>query len=78
MGNTEAECAAMMWALRKWRQCIQGSTCIAVTDHAALASLTKANKQFSNRKLANWAVEMSDYDLIIAKRAGRIHYTPIF
>ena len=77
-GSTEAECAAMMWALRKWRHYLQGNTCIAVTDHAALTSLTKANKQFSNRKLANWAVEMSDYDLIIAKRAGRIHYTPDF
>ena len=68
----------MVWVLRKWRQYIQGNTCIAVTDHTALTNLLKSNKQFHNRKLANWAVEMGDYDLIIAKGAGRVHCTPDF
>jgi hypothetical protein len=46
-----------------------------VTDHKAVSAFTNPNKEFRNRKLANLALEMTEYDVVIAQRAGRIHYT---
>jgi hypothetical protein len=66
----------MMWALRKWRPYVQGSTVIVVTDHSAIQALTNPKKQFSNRRLANYAIELGDLDVVIAHRAGRVHYMP--
>jgi ribonuclease HI len=76
--STEAETSAVMFALRKWRAMLQGNVTIVVTDHKAVSSMIKPDKVFKNRKMANWALDMADYDLIIAQRAGRIHYTPDF
>jgi hypothetical protein len=63
-----------MWALRKYRHYCQGSTTIVVTDHSAILSMLKPTKEFKNRKIANWAVELADYDVIISHRPGRIHF----
>ena len=76
--STEAEASAAMFALRKWRAMVQGNVSILVSDHKAVSSLTKPTKEFKNRKLANWALEIADYDVVIAQRAGRIHFTPDF
>ena len=40
--------------------------------------MLKPDKEFKSRKIANWAVEMSEHDLIVAKRAGRVHFTTDF
>ncbi len=75
-GITNCEAAAMMWALRKWRHYIQGSTVIVLTDHSAVTSLRDPSKTFTNRRLANYAIELGDLDVVISHRAGRVHYTP--
>ena len=77
-GIMEAETAALMMALRKWRTYTQGNITIAITDHSAITSMLKPDKEFKSRKIQNWAVEMSEHDLIIAKRAGRVHFTADF
>ena len=58
--STEAEASAAMWALRKWGAMVQGNVCILVTDHKAVSAFTNPNKEFMNRKLANWALEMTE------------------
>ena len=65
--STEAEASAAMFALRKWRAMVQGNVCILVSDHKAVSSLTKPSKEFKNRKLANWALEIADCDVVIAQ-----------
>ena len=61
--SSEAETAAMMHFLRKWRCYCQGNITIVVTDHSAINSLLKPNKQFKNRKLASWAAELGEWRL---------------
>ena len=74
----QAESAAMMFALRKWRTYIQGSayTTVVVTDNNAVCSLVAPGKHFSNRRLATYAAELGDLDIATAHRSGRIHFTP--
>lgn len=43
-GITNAESAAMMWALRKWRVYLQGNTTLCITDHSACISLQDPKK----------------------------------
>ena len=73
---SEAEAAAMMWALRKWRHITKtsSSTTVVITDHSAVCSLQNPSKQFNNRRLANYAAELADMDVVIAHRSGRVHY----
>jgi hypothetical protein len=75
-GIPHCETAAMMWALRRWRHYIQGNTVIVLTDHSAVTSLRDPSKTFTNRRLANYAIELGDLDVVISHRAGRVHYTP--
>ena len=82
-GIMESETAALMMALRKWRTYTQGNITTAITDHSSITSMLKPDKEFKNRKIANWAVEMSStcqsmIKIIIAKRAGRVHFTADF
>jgi hypothetical protein len=74
---TQGESAALMWALRRWRQYTQNSSypTIVVSDHSACKSLQDPKKIFANRRLANYAAELGDMDVIITHRSGRIHYT---
>ena len=74
---TGAEAAAMMYFLRKWRHLIQAtsSTTLVITDHSAVCSLTDPKKEFTNRRLANYAAELGDLNIAIAHRSGRVHYT---
>ena len=73
---TQGESAAMMWALRRWRQYTQNNSypTIVVSDHSACKSLQDPAKVFACRRLANHAAELGDMDVIITHRSGRIHY----
>ena len=64
----DAESAAMMFALRKWRAYIQGSafTTVVITDNNAVCSLVDPKKAFTNRRLATYAAELGDTDITIA------------
>ena len=46
-GITEAESAAMMMALRRWRSYTQGNTIILVTDHSAICGSAGLNMHIS-------------------------------
>ena len=71
-GITDRECTALIFALRRWRHLISSSVVICVTDHSAAKSLANSNKTFDNVRLANYAVEMGEHDVIMAWRPGRI------
>ena len=66
----------VVWATRKFRSYIKHGSVIVVTDHSALLSLRKPKKEFQNDRLARWAVELDQYDMLIAHRPGRHLFMP--
>lgn len=65
-----------MWALWHWRHIIQGSTTIAIANHSVTCSLQSPNKVFKHRRMANYAAELGDMDVILTHRTGRVHHCP--
>ena len=65
-----------MWACRKFRNYITHGSVIVVTDHKCLLSLRTPNKEFKNDRLARWAVELDQYDMLLAHRPGRHLFMP--
>ena len=65
---TGAEATAIMYFLRKWRHLIQATsnTTLVITDHPAICSLMDPKKEFTNRRLANYAAELGDLNIAIA------------
>ena len=49
---------------------------MVITDHVSLLSLRRPQKEFKNDRLARWAVELDQYDLVIAHRPGKYLYMP--
>ena len=66
----------VVWATRKFRSYIKHGSVIVVTDHSALLSLRKQKKEFQNDRLARWAAELDQYDMLIAHRPGRHLFMP--
>ena len=70
-GITDKEGLAVVWAVKKWHF-IHGSSALVVTDHSCLRDLTTA-KEFNNKRLMRYAVELSEHNLKVAFRPGRDH-----
>ena len=71
-GITDKEALAVVWTVKK-RHFIHGSSALVVTDHSCLRDLTAA-KEFNNKKLMRYAVELSEHNLKVAFRPGRDHH----
>ena len=67
-----------MWACRAFSHFITSGTHIVVTDHSSLQSLVNPSKGFTNGRLARYALELSQYDLVIAHRSGELLHAPDF
>ena len=67
---TVLEGKALTFAVKKWRHMIYATTCICITDHIALKSLTSPTKEFDTKAMARMALTLSEYDLVIAHRPG--------
>ena len=74
-GITDREGLAVVWAVRLWRHYLHGSPCVVLTDHSALTSLMK-KQEFTNQRMARYALDLSEFDLTICHRAGAIHHGP--
>jgi transposase InsO family protein len=75
-GISHKEGLGVVWAVRKWRNYLLSNVAVVLTDHDALTSLTDPKKEFDNRRMARYALELSEYDLVIAHRPGRLLWTP--
>ncbi|MBL4703531.1 MAG: DDE-type integrase/transposase/recombinase, partial [Flavobacteriales bacterium] len=74
-GITDREGLAVVWAVRLWRHYLYGSPVVVVTDHSALISLI-TKTEFTNQRMARYAIDLSEFDLTIVHRAGAIHHGP--
>jgi hypothetical protein len=76
-GITDREGLAVTWAVRLWRHYLHGNQggAVVLTDHSALTSLMKKS-DFTNQRMARYAVDLSEFDLTICHRAGAIHHAP--
>ena len=69
-GISHLEGFGVCWAVKRWRRFLFGSVGIVITDHKSLKSLTNLQKDFDSPRMEKMALELSEYDLIIAHRAG--------
>ena len=74
-GISDRECLAAVWAVRLWRHYLYGSPVVLVTDHSSLTSLMTKH-EFTNQRLARYAIDMSEFDITIVHRAGAVHHSP--
>lgn len=70
LGISAKEGLALCFAVNRWRHLIYGTTCICLTDHSALQSLTNPTKEFDTERMARMAMTLSEHDLVIAHRPG--------
>ena len=71
----ELETLALLFACRKWHGYL-GRTFTAVVDHKNLLRLQEYVKH--NKRLARWAVALSEYDIELKYRKGSEHIPPDF
>lgn len=73
---TEKECLAVLWAIKKFRQYLEGYHFKVITDHASLKWLH--NLKNPTGRLARWALELQGYDFEVIYRRGSAHAVPDF
>lgn len=71
---TERECLAVLFAISKFKQYIEGYRFSVVTDHASLRWL--ANFANPQGRLARWIAQLQQYDCEIIHRKGSFHVVP--
>ena len=75
---TELECSAVVWGVHKLCHFLDGSETTLVTDHSALTALMNGRlaacrKGFTNHRLLRWQFYLSQFDIKIVHREGRLH-----
>ena len=73
-GTTELECLAVIWAVRAFREYIEGQHFIIKTDHNPLIWLFK--KKDPRGKFARQIMELQNLDYIIEYKKGSENHLP--
>lgn len=71
---SEKECLAVIWAVRKFRQYLEGFHFTVITDHSSLRWLHHLKNPTG--RLARWALDLLEYDFDIIHRKGAMHHVP--
>ena len=71
---TEWECLAIVWAIRKYREYLEGYHFTVVTDHSSLKWMYRQKNPVG--RVARWAMELAQYDFDIQHRKGSLHHVP--
>lgn len=71
---TERECLAVLTAIERFRQYIEGTSFTVITDHASLLWLQ--NLKDPAGRLARWALRLQAHDYEIKHRKGRYMVVP--
>ena len=61
---SEQELYACVYFIRKWRRHLMPKTFFVYTDHKNLEVLFNHVKQFQNKRLIRWAIELSEYSFV--------------
>ena len=70
-GITDLEALGVVWAAKHFRAYLYGHKCVVYTDHAPLKSMLKA--QHPSGKLARWSQSLSELELEVRYRPGRVN-----
>lgn len=68
---TERECLAVLEAIKKFRNYVEGVRFIVITDHASLIWLK--NLKDPTSRLSRWALQLQAYDFELIHRKGKLN-----
>ena len=68
---TEKECLAIIWAIRKMKQYVEGYEFTVVTDHLALKWMNSIENP--SGRIARWALELQQYKFDVKYRRGKLN-----
>ena len=74
-GITDKEGLAVVWAVRKWRHFLHGSSAVVATECSRLKDLT-SGKEFNSKRLMRYAIDLTEHNLKFVYRPGRDHHLP--
>ena len=70
-GITELEVLGVVWGAKHFRAYLYGHKCVVYTDHSPLKAMLSA--QHPSGKLARWSQSLSEFDLELRYRPGRVN-----